>query len=138
MLISVSVLQVPQQTLNQALQNTIQTPNFPPKLPPTVVEMCNQYRVNGLQEFETANMTSWARKLKMLYRQGKYLNNKVKERAMRLNIGTIKRRMLRAAETMCKERFHLVRAQRDMLLILRNMILLSINANMVKKYFSLY
>ena len=99
--------QVSQRTVNQALRNTIQTPSFPPKIPPTLVEMCDQYRVNGLQGFETAKMISWAMKLKMSYGRRKYLNNKVKERTMRLNIGTIEQRMLRAAETMDEERLHL-------------------------------
>ena len=69
--------------------------------------MCEQYRNNGLQEFETVKMTSWATKLKMLYGQRRYANNKVKERAIRLNIRTIKQRMSRVAETMDEERLHL-------------------------------
>ena len=103
----VSVPPVQQRTVIQALQSTIKTPFFPPKLPPTVVEMCEQYRVNGLQEFKTVKMTSWATKWKILYRKLRYANNKVKERAIRLNIRTIKQRMSRVAETMDEERLHL-------------------------------
>ena len=80
---------------------------FPPKLPDTVLEMCAQYMRCGLHEWETAKMTSWEGKIKMAYGRKKYLNNRVKDRAMRLNIGTIEQRMIRAAETMDMERLNL-------------------------------
>ena len=97
----------PQRTVTQALRNKVRTPIFPARIPPTVLEMCNQYKLGGLKEWETAKMTSWPQKLKMAYGRRKYLNYKVTERAMRLQVRTIDQRMIRAAEAMDNERTHL-------------------------------
>ena len=97
----------PQRTVIQALQNTVMTPIFPAKFLPTVIELCDQYKLGGLKEWETAKIKNWTLKLKMVYGRRKYLNNKVTERAMRLQVGTINQRMICAAEVMDDEHTHL-------------------------------
>ena len=96
-----------QRTVTQALRNTVRTPIFPAKFLPTMTELCDQYKLGGRKEWEAAKMTVWTSKLKMAYECHKYLNNKLTEKAMRLHVGSIGQRMIRAAESMDDKGTHL-------------------------------
>ena len=86
------------------MRNTIQTPVYPTRLAETVKVTMEQYGASKLSEWENYKMTSWPSSLKVSYGRRKYLQGVIRARAMRMNLGTMAVRMIRAADNMDIER----------------------------------
>ena len=90
--------------LSDVIRNTPKFPVFPPSLPKSIVDMHSQYVSHDLLRWETCKMTGWPSNVKQAFSRRKYLNNKIRGRAMVLHHGSFDQRLLRAAENMDEER----------------------------------
>ena len=90
--------------LSDVLRNTPKIPVFPPSLPKSMVDMHHQYESHDLSKWETTKMTGWPSSVKQAFCRRKYVNTRMKGRAMALHFGSFQQRLLRAAENMDVER----------------------------------